>query len=455
MIMRISPKELYQVAARTIARAIQFFTVDIWKIQQRDLSRLARLLLGQARIFVVVLRGFYEDKIQLRATSLTYNTLLSLVPLAAVLFGIAKGFGFDKALERYLIENLQVHDVIVTKVIDFSHTLLENTKGGLIAGIGVIILFWSIIRVLANIESSFNDIWGIKKARTLVRKISDYLSFMLICPFLLVMSSTVTVVLASQYKLAAKKIGLLGTFDPAIIFFLKFFPLGMLWLMFTFIYIFMPNKKVTLKAGALAGFLAALAFHFFQLLYISSQIWIAKYNAIYGSFAALPLFLVWLQISWLIALLGAEFSFAQQNLETYEFEHVYEKISYSFKKLLGLRIVYALVQNFAQARAPWTERKISQELEIPIRLVRELLRELREAKVVSQVILEDDQTAAYQPARSTDGITVQYVIDALERRGVDDISVAKSKEFKKLSSYLDKFHTLIVRSPANKRLQDL
>jgi membrane protein len=453
--MRLTPKKLYQVTAQGISRAFQFFTVDIWKIQQRDLSRAAWLFLRQARILVVVLRGFYEDKIQLRGTSLTYNTLLSLVPLAAVLFGIAKGFGFDKALERYLIENLQVHDVIITKVIAFSHTLLENTKGGLIAGIGVIILFWTIIRVLANIESSFNDIWGIKKSRALVRKISDYLSFMLVCPFLLLMSSTVTVLLASQYKLAAKKIGLLATFDPAVIYLLKFFPLGMLWLMFTFIYIFMPNKKVTLKAGAFAGFIAALAFHFFQLLYINSQILIAKYNAIYGSFAALPLFLVWLQISWLIVLLGAEFSFAQQNLETYEFEHTYEKISYSFKKLLGLRIMHALVHNFSQAQAPWTELKISQELEIPARLVRELLRELREAKVISQVMLEDDQTAAYQPARGIDGITVQYVIDALERRGVDDIPMAKSKELKKLSSYLASFHSLITRSPANKRLQDL
>jgi membrane protein len=453
--VHLNPEKLYEVIAQKIATVIHFFTVDIWKIQQRDLSRAAWLLIRQARILAVVLRGFYEDKIRLRATSLTYNTLLSLVPLAAVLFGIAKGFGFDKTLESYLIENLQVHDVVIKKVIDFSHTLLENTKGGIIAGIGVILLFWTIIQVLANIESSFNDIWGIRKSRTIVRKISDYLSFMLVCPFLLVMSSTVTVVLASQYKLAAKKVGLLGAFDPAVILLLKLFPVGMLWLMFTFIYIFMPNRKVTFKAGALAGLVTALLFHFFQLLYINSQIWIAKYNAIYGSFAALPLFLVWLQISWLFVLLGAEFSFAQQNFETYEFEHAYQKVSYSFKRLLSLRIVHALVRNFARAQTPWTELKISQELEIPVRLVRELLRELREAKVVSQIMLEDDRTAAYQPARSLDGITVQYVIDALERHGVDDIPVAKSRELKKLSQCLAGFHTLIARSPANRRLQDL
>ncbi|OGP54047.1 MAG: ribonuclease BN [Deltaproteobacteria bacterium RBG_13_52_11] len=438
-----------------ISQGIRFLTVDIWRIQQRDFSRATWLLIRQVRILVVALRGLNEDKIQLRASSLTFNSLLSLVPLVAVVFGIAKGFGFDKALERYIVEDLQMHDVVITRIIEFSRTLLETTKGGVIAGIGVILLFWTIIRVLANIESSFNDIWGIRKARTLVRKISDYLSFMLICPFLFVMSSTVTVVLAGQVAVAAKKIWLLGAFSPAIFLMLKLVPLFLLWLMFTFIYIFMPNIKVTLKAGALAGVIAAVLFQFFQLLYIDSQIWITQYNAIYGSFAALPLFLVWLQMSWLIVLLGAEFSFAQQNVETYEFEHAYREVSYSFKKLLSLRIVHALVHNFSRAAAPWTEIEISQELEIPLRLVRELLRELREAKVISQVTLDDDRTVAYQPARSLEHITVQYVIDALEQRGMDDIPVAKSRELKKLSAHLNDFHDLVAQSPANKHLHDI
>jgi len=453
--LRYGPKSLYQVMALVISKGIHFFTVDIWKIQQRDFSRATWLVIRQARILMVALRGLNEDKIQLRASSLTFNTLLSIVPLAAVLFGIAKGFGFDKALERYLLEDLQMHDVVITRIIAFSHTLLESTKGGVIAGIGVILLFWTIIRVLANIESSFNDIWGIRKARTLVRKISDYLSFMLICPFLFVMSSTFTVVLTSQIELAAKQIGLLATLNPAIVFMLKFVPLFMLWIMFSFIYLFMPNIKVTLKAGALAGFIAALLFQFFQVIYIDAQIWIAQYNAIYGSFAALPLFLVWVQMSWLIVLLGAEFSFAQQNVETYEFEHAYKKMSYSFKKLLSLLIVHALVRNFSRAEAPWTEIRISQELEIPVRLVRELLRELRESGIISQVQLEDERTAGYQPARSPEGITVQYVIDALEQRGIDDIQVAKSKELKKLSACLAGFHDHIARSRANVRLQDI
>jgi membrane protein len=452
---RHGPKNLFHVIVQRVQQAIHFFTTDIWKIQQRDFSRATWLLIRQVRILVVAMRGLAEDKIQLRASALTFNALLSIVPLAAVVFGIAKGFGLDKALERYLVEDLQMHGEVVTLIIDFSRTLLDTTRGGLIAGVGVILLFWTIIRVLANIESSFNDIWGISKARPLVRKVSDYLSFMLVCPFLFVMSSTVTVVLASQFRLAAQKVWLLGALSPAFFLVLKLAPLFLLWLLFTFIYIFMPNTKVTFRSGALAGVIAAVLFQFFQVLYINSQIWIAKYNAIYGSFAALPLFLVWLQMSWLIVLLGAEYSFAQQNVETYEFEHAYDEVSYSFKKLLSLRIVHALVHNFARGAAPWSAVEISQKLGAPLRLVRELVRELREAGVITQVVWEDERAIAYQPARSLDGITIQYVIDALEQRGIDDIPVAKSRELKKLSTYLEGFNNQIARSPLNRRLKDV
>ena len=112
-----------------------------------------------------------------------------------------------------------------------------------------------------------------------------------------------------------------------------------MWILFTFIYVFIPNTRVKVWFGAVAGFISAVLFQFFQLAYINSQVWIAKYNAIYGSFAALPLFLIWLQLSWLIVLLGAELSFAQQNVESYEFEQAYQKVSHSFKKLLSFHII--------------------------------------------------------------------------------------------------------------------
>ena len=438
-----------------ISKVIHFLTIDIWRIQQRDFSRARWFLIRQLRILILALRGLAEDKIQLRASALSLNTLLSIVPLVAVIFGIAKGFGIENALEAYLVANLQVPSEVITRIIDFSRSLLEHAKGGVIAGIGFVVLFYTIIRVLANIERSFNDIWGITKSRTLVRKISDYLSFMLICPFLLVMSSTVTVVVSAQIRNIISKVALLHIFSPAIAVGVSLIPLFILWVLFSFIYIFMPNTKVKLWHGAVAGLVAAVFFQICQVVYINSQILIAKYNAIYGSFAALPLFLIWLQLSWLIVLLGAELSFAGQNIDTYEFEQAYKKVSLSFKKLLSLRIANVLVQKFSHSEKPVGEISIAHTLGIPIRLAREILNELRSAGVVSQVQLDDERMIAYQPARNPETITVQYVIEALDQWGDDDIPVTESKELKRLAATLKDFHNLIARSPSNKRLQDI
>jgi len=437
------------------SKIVSFLDHDIWRIRQQDFSRLKWFFIKQLRILIVALRGLGEDKIQLRASALTFNTMLSIVPLAAVVFGIAKGFGFEKALERYLMANFQMHGEVVTRIIEFSHALLETAKGSVIAGIGFAFLFWTIIRVLSNIERSFNDIWAVTASRNLMRKISDYLSLILLGPFLILMSSTMTVIIASQVRSFISKVALLEFLSPAISAGLNFLPLFMMWILFSFIYIFMPNTRVKVWSGAVAGFISAVLFQFFQLAYINSQIWITKYNAIYGSFAALPLFLVWLQLSWLIVLLGAELSFAQQNVEQYEFEQTYRTVSPAFKKLLSLRIVHLLVQNFSRSEGPLSEAQIAQILKIPRRFAREILYELRAAGVVSQVTVDDEGIRAYQPARNPSDITVQYVIEALDARGTDDLPVAGSEELRILSECLQNFRDLIAQSPSNMRLQDI
>lgn len=437
----------------SISRIIRFMKTEIWRFRERDLSRSRWFLIRHMRIIILSLRGLIEDKCQLRATSLTFYSLLSVVPVAAMIFGIAKGFGFEETLRRQLLEKLEVQEEVVTQIIGFAHTLLENTKGGLIAGIGVIILFFTIIKLLSNIENSFNDIWGIKKARSLGRKISDYLSLMLICPLLFVMSSTVTVVIASQVEVVTSKISLLAAVSPAILFFLKLLPYCVLWVLFAFIYIFMPNTKVSFRSGAVAGIIAGTIYQIFQLTYVNFQIGVTKYNAIYGSFAALPLFLVWLQVSWLIVLLGAEISFAYQNVDTYEFEPDCLKVSHSFKRLLSLRIVTLLVKRFTNGQEALDESEISQELEIPIRLVRQILYELVESGIICPVTTNEGSIVAYQPARNTDTMTIKYVMDALDEHGTDDIPVAQTDELKRLSECLKGFGDLIEQSPANRRLK--
>jgi len=438
-----------------LTKIINFITCNVWRIRLNNLSASKSFLVKQLRIFLLVIRGFYEGKYQARASSLTFYSLLSIVPVLAMAFGIAKGFGFEKMLQKQLLERFSGQEEVLIHVIKFADSLLENTKGGIIAGIGLAALFWAVIKVLSQIERSFNEIWEIKKQRTPVRKISDYLSIMLISPVFIIMSGSVTVFITTQITHITEKISLLGFFSPVIFFFLKSIPFFLIWALFTFIYIIMPNTRVNLKSGLLAGVVAGSLYQFLQWGYIDFQILIAKQNAIYGSFAALPLFLIWMQLSWLIVLIGAEISFAHQNADTYEFEQDCSRISASFKRLLSLHISHLLIKRFSKGEKPLIAAEIANTLEIPIRLARLLLNELVESRIVSAIDINDGKDPSYQPACDINLLTVKYIIEALEQRGVDDIPVALTDELKKLSETMRTFCKEIERSPANRLLKDL
>jgi membrane protein len=438
-----------------LSRIINFIKIDIWRIRLKDHPGKKIFFIKQLRVVLLAFRGFFEDKCSLRASALTFYSLLSIVPVVAMAFGIAKGFGTDKSLEKQLLEKFPGQEDVLIQVTSFARSLLEETRGGMIAGIGVAVLLWIVIKLLSNIEHSFNDIWGIKESRSTARKITDYISIMLICPILIVLSGGVTVFIVTQITLITEHFAFLGFFSPIIFFSLKLIPYFILCGVFAFIYIFMPNTKVYLKSGLIAGVIAGTAYQGLQWGYINSQIGVAHYNAIYGSFAALPLFLIWLQISWLIVLFGAEISFAIQNIDTYEFEPDCARVSYSFKKLLSLQTAHLLIKNFSNGHKPLTANQISHSLEIPIRLVHQILYELVECGVAVETRTEEDQEFAYQPARTINVLTIKYVIDALERRGTDNIPVAQTEELKTLSESLQTFNDTIEKSSANKLLKDI
>jgi membrane protein len=340
-----------------ISKFFNFIKVDIWRIRLADLPFGKSFLIKQLRIIILAIRGYDEDKCFFRASSLTFYTLLSIVPVAAMFFGIAKGFGFEKVLEKRIYENFPGQQEVLSQVLNFSNSLLQETRGGLIAGIGLAVLFWSILKVLNHIERSFNDIWEIKVGRSWGRKFGDYLSIMLISPIFIILSGSVTVFITTQVEQITQRIALLGMFSPAISFLLKFIPYALIWALFTFLYIIMPNTKVNFKAGLLGGVVAGTIYQIAQWAYISFQVGAARYNAIYGSFAALPLFLMWVQISWWIVLFGAELSFANQNVDTYEYEPDCLKISPAFKRLLrACRFGLCIILFSTWLKAVWSQK---------------------------------------------------------------------------------------------------
>lgn len=451
-------KNILQEIDEWINRAIEFVSVDIWRIRLEDLPFGKSFLIKQLRIFLLTVRGFDEDRCLTRASSLTFYTLLSIVPVMAMLFGIAKGFGIEVLLKdelTKLVMKLPEQEKVLTKVIEYAESLLETTKGGVVGGIGLVLLFWSVIKVLSHIEAALNDIWEIKEARSWGRKFSDYLAVMLISPILILVSSSATVFITSQVTQLTEKIQLLGMISPFIFLSFKLIPYVLIWVLFTIIYVLMPNTKVNLKAGLVAGIIAGTIFQVVQWGYISFQIGTTKYNAIYGSFAALPLFLMWVQISWWVVLFGAELSFAHQNVGTYEYEPDSNKVSAAFKKVLTLQIAHLLIKNFANGDRPLTDVEIGARLKMPIRLVHTILYDLVQSRVISETTTRENQRYGYQPARDINTLTIKYVLDAIEQNGSNNIPVARSEEFAILSEALEKFREAMQASPANRLLKDI
>jgi membrane protein len=438
-----------------LSKIINFITTDIWRINLNTLPRNKSIFVKILRMLSLAVQGFRNNKSMLRASALTFFTLLSIVPVVAMAFGIAKGFGFEDMLDRELRTQLPGQEMVVQQVVGFAHSLLENTKGGMVAGFGVVLLIWSVVKLLGQIEEAFNEIWEIKTSRTAFRKFSDYLAIMLIGPIFLVSASSATLFVTTQLAQLTEKLALLRVFGPVILVGLKILPCFLIGILFAIIYMVMPNTRVKAAPGLLAGMIAGATYAIVQWGYISFQVGIAKYNAIYGSFAALPLFLIWLQVSWIIVLFGAEISFAIQNAKTYAFKDDLNGISIGYKKLVALQISHLIIRKFSAGEKPLTVPQIADTIEAPIPFVRHLISELLQSGIITNTTAGSANELAYLPARDINLLSVKTVVDALEQKGADNIPVAKTRESEALSDILHSFNESLGAPEANKLLKDV
>ncbi|HBZ56253.1 MAG TPA: YihY/virulence factor BrkB family protein [Syntrophobacteraceae bacterium] len=438
-----------------IGRVRGFLSHDLWRLEVTLMPSYQRIAIHLLRILCVVLKQLSGERVHLRAAGLTFYSLLSIVPVLAMLFGLAKGFGLDRVLEKELFRSIGGQEEVVTRLIAFAHNLLETTQGGIVAGAGVVVLFWSVLNVFGSIEKGFNEMWGITQQRPLLRKATHYLSLSLCSAILVAISSAMTVMITSQVTFFVNRIKLLETFSPAIFEGLKALPMMVIWLLFTLIYSAIPNTRVRIGPAALAGVLAGTAFQVFQRVYIGFQVGVAKYNAIYGSFAALPLFLVWMQLSWLIVLIGAQISVVTQNLDRFAFEADSRRISPAFRRLLTLLVASQVVKQFCFGEGAAGMLSLASQLRIPRPLLQDLLGDLVACGVLVEIRGDSDGDPRYQPGTDPDRITVHYVLARLEANGGDDLPVEHSGDFLKLSQSMEKFRESVQSSPANLLLKQL
>ena len=427
----------------------------IWHTSLSDISKGKSFVFKQLRIIVLAARGFMNDKVQLRASSLTLYSLLSVVPIAAIAFAIAKGFGLDQNLQDLITKELKTQPEVLDWLINVSGSALKQTRGGYMAGIGVIILFWSVMSLLDQIESSFNHIWQIRLPRPWYRKFTDYITLMLITPIFIILSSSITFFIGIELSDFLSRSTILDFFKPVVSFLVKLAPYLLTWISLTIIFMVMPNTKVKFVPAFVAGIVSGSIIQVLQWLYIDLQFGISKLNAIYGSFAAIPLFIIWLQATWTIVLIGAELSFANQNISRYEYESESLNVSHFQKKALVLLIMSRIIRNFSAGERPVSAENIAGLLKIPVRLATDLLQDLTNVDLVSEIHINEHKERLYQPALDINRMTVSFVLDRLEKKGTDYQIIAQDREYDKILAMLEKFDTLLDKSDSNILLKDL
>lgn len=405
----------------------KFITYDIWRITESEVTQTKFSIYNIIKTIYLCINRFTKDRIVDKASALTYSTLLAIVPILAILFAIARGFGFSNLMEHQFRSGFGGGNETSETILTFVDSYLSQTKGGIFIGVGLVMLLWTVLNLINNIEITFNRIWQVKKARSVYRKITDYFSMLLLMPILIVVSGGVSIFMSTALQGMSDFVLL----APVLKFLIQLIPFVLTWLMFTGLYVFMPNTKVRIKHALISGILAGTAYQTFQFIYISSQLWVSRYNAIYGSFAALPMFLLWLQISWTICLFGAELTYAGQNIRHFSFDKDTKNISRRYRDFISVLIMSLIAKRFEKNERPYTAEEISAEHHIPIRLTNQILFQLQEIKLIHEVVTEDQKSEdiAYQPSMDINHLNVAVLLDRIDTYGSENFKIDKEDEF--------------------------
>ncbi len=428
---------------------------DIWKTPMNRLTGNKAYWICQIRIIYMVFKGIKRDNIYIKASALTFFTILSVIPMVALGFGIAKGFGMQDQLRAQIITQFHNEEQVMAWILDFANTMLEQASGGWIAGVGVALLFYTTGQLLSYVETTLNSIWRVEETRAWYRQITDYLAIIILLPIVLIASSSVTVLASTRLNDLLSKSDILDGLKPVVSFLVQMVPYILLCALATAAYLVMPNTRVKVRPAAVAGLLAGIALQILQILYVESQMGISKLGTLYGSFAAIPLLMIWVQMSWVVVLVGAQLSYYLQNITRYEFEFDVQTVSPRQKKRLSLLVLRFLTNDFIKGVKPRSPEEISLELSLPVRTVHECLDDLHGAGLATEFWDDTEDRYVYQPATDINRMTLSFVLEKLDNSGSSHKIVVNNADYKKIDAALTTFETMIATSEANVLLRDV
>ncbi|MBP5307229.1 MAG: YihY/virulence factor BrkB family protein [Paludibacteraceae bacterium] len=444
-------KGLFSIIVNFFRRTVRFLTEDIWRINPAKDTMTWKILMRILQTLMLSVRHFSEDRLMVKASALTYYTLFAIVPVVALVLAIGRGFGIQELIVEHLSKSMSTQEGVLDYILQFVDNYLERAKGGVFVGVGIIMLLWSVISCFRNVESVVDDIWRVSKTRSIWSQFTSYLSLMLILPVLMVASGGLSVFLSSAFSNE-----FFGPLSPILVRMVKLLPYFINWLTFTALFIIVPNTRVRFLPALSAGLFTGVFFQLFQFLYIKGQVLLTSYNAVYGGFAVIPLLLLWLQISWVIILLGAELSYAAQNAEYYESETDLRNLSRRYRDFALLGIMTLITKQFSEGQTPPDAESIARDNAMPIRLVQTSLNRLLQVGLIYAV--ESNTASApvrYAPSLDINLLTIGFFFKRINEYGGEPFDIHQKENFRKAWCQLQSLHHRIENSETTVLLKDL
>jgi len=393
-----------------INRIVQFCEHDVWALDVRKLTGVRQFGVKILRLGLVAAAEFRESFLSIRATSLVYTTLLSLVPFLAVTFSVLKAFGVHQQIEPILSQAFEpLGDKgaeITTNIIQF----VDNLKVGVLGAVGVAGLFYTTYSLIEKIEEALNSIWRVEVGRPLARRITDYLSVVLVGPVFVF--TAFGLMASSQSHWLVQRVMDIQPFGYLIVALTNLLPFFFMCMLFTFVYKFVPNTSVNISSAFVGGLTAGLCWQVAGMAFAAFVASSGRYSAIYSSFAVLILFLIWLYVGWLIVLAGAQVAYYHQHPSAYLL-HLRRKYQTPlFREYLTLALLGYITRRFLSGKTPLKEEQLARIQRVPLTLVESLTSDLIQANM----LLRTEKPGGVALARPPETIAVVDVLKVVQHQ---------------------------------------
>ena len=414
---------------------IRFLRYDMWRVTATEFDgffqRLGYIII---RTIVLVARGFTSKNLNDKAKALTYSLIFAIVPILAMIVAIAQGFGVADVIENQLNKSFLGETNLVPTIMEMVQRYLDTAQGGVFIGIGILILLWAIYSFFQSVETAFNKIWNVHKSRSILRQVTTYVTIVVLIPVIVVCSAGITIFLNTTIESTLHVEALHHFFHTSGVKFLQF---AMCWLLFTVMYIGIPNTKVRFLSALIPGVIMGTLFQLLQMLSVYLIAFLSRTSIVYGAFATIPILMTWLQYTSLLILIGAEMSYAIQNNEEFEYEQDLNRMSRRYKDFVMLYLLSVIIKRFEADEAPLTAHELAIRDHLPIRLVNQLVGRMVETGILREVYTdEEDEEKRYQPALDTHKISVGMVIGRIETQG-NELFLQKPTE--EMQAFWDKY----------------